>query len=217
MPVHREPLLIETLVDDGLGRLKLAISQVIRANDALPHWLNDLERLYLHGFSIGFGIGIIWIFISYVSSWRYRHIATSQKAEVVEQSDESSSAAGHATSSQPLDNNAATTTQAKPQFERMFGTKWKGFFSKNHNQVHERTGRVSSPGYQTPFTVRSSKQDFSGLAKTAPICYDTLQRNGMLNQDGTPTKKYTSDLSKRSSLAGGEVVGEFHYDSPIKT
>lgn len=217
MPVHREPLLIETLVDDGLGRLKSAISQVIRANDALPHWLNDLERLYLHGFSIGFGIGIIWIFISYVSSWGYRRIATSQKAKVVGKTDDSSSAAGHVTSSQPFDNNATSTTQEKTALERIFGNKWKVSSSKNHHQVHERTGRVSSPGYQTPFTVRSSKQDFSGLAKTAPICYDTLQRNGMLNQDGTPTKKYTSDLSKRSSLAGGEVVGDFHYDSPIKT
>lgn len=55
----------------------------------------------------------------------------------------------------------------------------------------DRTGRISTPGYQTPFSKSSHAQIFSSLAKVAPVSYDALQETGMLAPDGTPTKKWS--------------------------
>jgi hypothetical protein len=60
--------------------------------------------------------------------------------------------------------------------------------------IQSRTGDPTLPGYQTPFTTKPFSTrplhpgNFSGLAKDAPVAYQTLQGNGMLNADGTPNK-----------------------------
>jgi hypothetical protein len=74
-----------------------------------------------------------------------------------------------------------------------------------------RTGHPAEAGYQTPFaakpTVTGPKafstrplqpSNFSGLAVDAPVAYQTLQGNGMLNADGTPNKwsNPTGDFAK---------------------
>ena len=75
--------------------------------------------------------------------------------------------------------------------------------------VNERTRRLFTPGYQTPF---NSKRNFSCLAQTASVSYATLQRNGVLSPDGTPTKKYSPDSRK----ANGQEISQV-YDSPTRT
>ncbi|KAF2471447.1 uncharacterized protein BDR25DRAFT_314016 [Lindgomyces ingoldianus] len=52
-----------------------------------------------------------------------------------------------------------------------------------------RTGRLSTPGYQTPVPTAFLKRDFSSMARLAPEGYKTLQQYGMLDENGTPTKK----------------------------
>jgi hypothetical protein len=61
--------------------------------------------------------------------------------------------------------------------------------------IQSRTGDPTLPGYQTPFTAKKpfstrplQPSNFSGLANDAPVAYQTLQGNGMLNADGTPNK-----------------------------
>jgi hypothetical protein len=38
--------------------------------------------------------------------------------------------------------------------------------------------------------LRSSSRNFSSLAKHAPVCYKTLRVTGMLDEDGSPTKRW---------------------------
>jgi hypothetical protein len=56
-----------------------------------------------------------------------------------------------------------------------------------------RTGRVTTPGYQTPFAIKLQKQDFSLLVREAPESFRTLQKAGMFDENGTPTKKLLED------------------------
>jgi hypothetical protein len=73
--------------------------------------------------------------------------------------------------------------------------------------LDNRTGRLSTSGYQIPFITQ---RNFSGLTKSAPVSYDTLQRNGMLNLDGTPTRKYSPGSREDNRMSPV-------YDSPTRT
>ncbi|KAF2793602.1 hypothetical protein K505DRAFT_417687 [Melanomma pulvis-pyrius CBS 109.77] len=70
--------------------------------------------------------------------------------------------------------------------------------------TEHRTGRVSTPGYQTPFANTFKTHDFSILARNAPETYATLRGTGMLNKDGTPTKKMLANEKFPWDMAGAE-------------
>lgn len=77
------------------------------------------------------------------------------------------------------------------------------------DNIGDRTGRVSTPGYQTPFVDNLNRRNFSDLAKTAPVSYDTLQRNGFLDTAGTPARKYSSAAhNKRRSSYDEELYSQ---------
>jgi hypothetical protein len=59
--------------------------------------------------------------------------------------------------------------------------------------TENKTGLVTTPGYQTRFVVKLHKQDFSILEREAPESYRTLQKAGMFDENGTPTKKLLED------------------------
>ncbi|KAF2243274.1 hypothetical protein BU26DRAFT_114831 [Trematosphaeria pertusa] len=76
--------------------------------------------------------------------------------------------------------------------------------------VHQhRTGRVSTPGYQTPFADAFANRDFSVLQKYAPETYAVLQEKGLLNKDGTPTKK----LQENKKFHWGKVKDENEHEA----
>ncbi|KAF2878278.1 hypothetical protein BDV95DRAFT_589237 [Massariosphaeria phaeospora] len=84
-------------------------------------------------------------------------------------------------------------------------------FAKDGN----RTGRVSTPDYQTPYAGTATSgylDDYSQLKLKAPLSFETLQKSGMLNADGTPTKKMMESRNKRISTAAS---GLSSYESPI--
>ncbi|KAH6642741.1 hypothetical protein C7974DRAFT_372623 [Boeremia exigua] len=66
----------------------------------------------------------------------------------------------------------------------------------------------STPGPQTP-----SNRTFSHLAHTAPASYHTLQRNGVLNADGTPSKKFALGKHKEHEKTETQAV----YESPTES
>lgn len=76
------------------------------------------------------------------------------------------------------------------------------------------TGRQSSPGYQTPFHDRTQHRStisndntgirrFPHLEHEAPVSWNTLRKGGMLDSEGTPTKKWRdSRLGRRDGEVG---------------
>lgn len=79
-----------------------------------------------------------------------------------------------------------------------------------------RTGCPSTPGYQTLIvkenTTTSITPDYSELARLAPTHYETLQRMGLLDAQGTPTKKMLEReqerVRDRDARDGRGVIGE---------
>ena len=59
--------------------------------------------------------------------------------------------------------------------------------------TENKTGRVTTPVYQTSFVIKLHKQDFSILEREAPESFRTLQKAGMFDENGTPTKKLLED------------------------
>ena len=68
--------------------------------------------------------------------------------------------------------------------------------------------RISSSGSHTPFASAFSRHDFSMLERDAPETYATLRNTGMLNQDGTPTKKLLARENLPWNLVEGVKVDE---------
>ncbi|KAF2016468.1 hypothetical protein BU24DRAFT_422813 [Aaosphaeria arxii CBS 175.79] len=65
-----------------------------------------------------------------------------------------------------------------------------------------RTGRPSSPGYQTPYSkagfaaASTSSARFASLARTRPDEFVRLQREGMIDDRGEPTAKWNEHLER---------------------
>lgn len=83
-----------------------------------------------------------------------------------------------------------------------------------------RTGLQSSPGYQTPshdktqLSTTSDNTDvhkFLHLEKEAPVSWNTLRKIGMLDSEGTPTKKWKASRLRRTvrrSVYGVEMSSD---------
>ena len=210
MPVYREPLWIKTLVNDSFLRLQTNVALLTSGNDTFPHWLHDLQRHYLYGFSVTFGIGIILTALSYLSSWRHRRIAASQTVQAqLEPSSTSFQASSSSSSLQQISHGNTTPLTPPPHGPMSTGSR----VSPPKVDKYLNSCTVSTSEHRTPFVRDPSQRNFSGLAKTAPVSYDTLQRNGMLNLDGTPTKKCSPGSSK--SALGSNREDHF-YDGPTE-
>lgn len=74
-----------------------------------------------------------------------------------------------------------------------------------------RTGRISTPGFQTPFSKQMptgllGRNHYAELRTTAPENFATLQQIGLLDEDGTPTKKMLQDQRYRRFLSSPDVA-----------
>jgi hypothetical protein len=206
---YGEPLWLLSL--DCLASLlvgfKLGFFKLVSVYDAFLHWLGDSQNQTTVPFLATAVVSFVWYGISMVCSCRARssarqttHLATSEQTSL----------------ETPQPNVLITTPSVdtpdmhRPTaaYGRLVAINSRTSPNNNAYDLDERTGRVSSPEYQTPFVANSIMHNFSGLAKTAPISYDTLIRNGILNSDGTPTKKYSPDTLKHKELSPslGEVL-----------
>lgn len=211
------------MIDDCLRQIRETLDHLIDSNEMLANLLNHPHRQRLSVLTIMIWIGTIWMAYSNIASWRALRNEAAQMASQPAVQKHISSA--HASSScQPTANTGSpqeTPVQRKP-FPPLKGNVTNGSSSATGNRasfgfgvgkhVDGRTDRVSTPGYQTPLANMPSRRNFSGLLETAPLSYDTLQRNGLLDAEGTPTKKYSPN-----SLAQDEEEYVQVYDSPTKS
>jgi hypothetical protein len=83
-----------------------------------------------------------------------------------------------------------------------------------------RTGRPSAPGYQTPFikgpAFAHGSSDYSNLKHDAPTAFRELVHRGLLNEDGSPTRK-TLDSERKKRRMSEIKVGEAKVERRLFT
>ncbi|KAJ4341332.1 hypothetical protein N0V95_007243 [Ascochyta clinopodiicola] len=220
MPVHREPSWIETIVDEGLYQLQAHIDRLTSINDMTTKWKHRVLHQPTSVFFTIIGVSILWILLSQLSSWRYQCVVET----LVPRESSGLTSPGSSTillrvdkkNTLPTNENVVHRVLNPPTY-RSAGIEMNVSRLRNDYPIVECTGRVPTPGNQTPFFASPNKQNFSALAETAPISYDTLQRNGILARDGTPTKKYSPGLVKGKKLALGDEEAVDPYDTLTRT
>lgn len=229
LPVYRETVWLEELTNQGCIWAQCKVMEVTSKIETLMHWLDDSHFDCVITFTVLIGISLGWILCSFISSWKTHRSAATQGiiTEPSEAYVEAPAFAPSLTSQStisittpppktPIKHEHATTTHA----DKTPPNDSPSNIGKHHpfgigKRINDRTGRISTPGYQTPFLNGSSSRNFSYLRKNAPLSYDMLQRNGFLDEEGTPTKKYRSTVRREAAQAGDEV--ESVYDSPTKS
>lgn len=177
MLVYRQLLWIETVVDDGLLLLGAEVPRIVGTENTLLNWLNHLHLHPASFFLILIGVSVIWMAVSYYSSWKQQRTAASSMIRAINDT----ARASHQTTLH-LDGSNSNISST---------------------QVCTDLGHFSTAKRQTSVVTSSGGRNFSGLARIAPVSYNTLQRNGMLYPDGTPTKNYSPGSKKRSGLTLG--------------
>ena len=206
---------LELVIDDGrpwvqsgLDQLPVSIIQLVSTNEALAALYHYLCQQPVSMFLYAIGASIFWIISSHLSSWKVRRARIVQRltqqgpTHHVPAPPSSTRQANDPKISNPLE----TPVRHGATPNSVDADSSPSAIGKN---VNDRTGRLSTPGYQTPF---NPKRNFSGFVQTASVSYDTLQRNGVLSPDGTPTKKYSPDSRK----GNGQEISQV-YDSPTRT
>ncbi|KAF9701291.1 hypothetical protein EKO04_000202 [Ascochyta lentis] len=220
MPTYRKPLWIETVVHDGLCQSQAHVDWLIGNSDMLTQWQHHLHRQPASIFFIVISMSVLWIFVSYLSSWKHQRVVQTPAPQ-----GPSALTSPPPSSSPPQASNKNVTppneSPVRPVMiataPRLAGTSSNVPSLQSDHHLAKRTGLVSTPGYQTPLVTNPGKLNFSGLSKAAPVSYDTLQRNGILNQDGTPTKKYSHGLGKGQKISLDDEEAVYPYDSPTRT
>ena len=205
------------------------LAKFISSNEMFAHWLNHPYRQPISLFSIFIGLSIIWTIKSYFSSWRERCAAAARTTSKLAPQ-EAANPNSRASQSAPQTVDCKTMSPPETPVRHEVTPFFAGSDSNDSpstigvhvpfgigKHVDGRTGRVSTPEYQTPFIDNSDQRNFSALAKTAPSSYNTLQQNCILNEDGTPTKKYGPDSRKGDNRALGSRKTSSVYDSPTRT
>lgn len=215
MSILRKPVKLELVIDDGrpwvqsgLDQLPVSIIQLVSTNEALVALYHYLCQQPVSMFLYAIGASIFWIISSHLSSWKVRRARIVQRLAEEEPT--------HHIPAPPSSTRQANDPKIPNPLETpvRHGATPNGVDADNPTSgigknVNDRTGRFSTPGYQTPF---NPKRNFSGLTQTASVSYNTLQRNGVLNPDGMPTRKYSPDSRK----GNGQEISQV-YDSPTRT
>jgi hypothetical protein len=227
MPVYREPTSLEIMIHNLLGQtqesFEQCINSVINSNDTLAYWWNHPHRRPIFVLSIVLEAITICLVISSIAT---RKMLRAQAAQLVSQP----ASQGMKTHTQAPLRKSTRSTESPPEtpvprkpthtndFEPS-GTPSMGthLLFNIGKKVDSRTGRVSTPGSQPPFVDRTGRRNFSGLSKTAPVSYCTLQRNGLLDAEGTPTEKFSPATSKGGSDTPVEEEYVRVYDSPTRS
>ena len=215
MSTLREHVKLELVIDNGrpwvhsgLDQLPANVIQLVSANEALTALHHYLSQQSVSIFSYAVGAGILWIISLHLSSRKARRarivkcLAEQEPTHHIPAPPSSTRQANdpkiHNLPETPVRHGATPNSIGADSSPSAIG-----------RNVNDRTGRLSTPEYQTPF---NPKRNFSGLAQTASVSYATLQRNGVLSPDGTPTKKYSPDSRK----GNGQEISQV-YDSPTRT
>ncbi|KAF1926778.1 uncharacterized protein M421DRAFT_93687 [Didymella exigua CBS 183.55] len=222
MPVDREPTSLEIMTNDDIRQIQETFDHLVNSNDLLLRSWTHPDHQALCWITVVFCIIATWLVYSHIVTWREFKAQATQMASLQKKVNNDT----HAASSHQTIGNAHSPPKTPVQPRSMPSASDTGkdnslLITGNHvpfgvgKIIDGRTGRVSTPGYQTPFVDNSDQYNFSGLAKTAPVSFDTLQRNGLLDTEGTPTRKYSVAANERSSATSHEEEYVLGY-SPAK-
>ena len=204
MPRFREPLWIEYIIDDCLNCTAKHLGRPLRGT-LLAYWLLDAESQvskHLVTTALAILIGLAWSIFQAHSVRKASRITpllpTGAKANVAEQAQSVNVRSAptilqpdHAVRT-PLHAGNSMVHSLAPADRVPTHANLDGSLSSLARPLGsaDSTGRISTPRYQTPFGIPTHSRNYSSLARTAPVSYETLQDTGMLNWDGTPTKKW---------------------------
>lgn len=225
MPMHREPTSFEILTHDFLRQVQEYSEQLLNStlgpNETLEYWWNHPHRRPMCLLSIIFAIITIWLIISSIATRRalQAHVASQEDITTDTKTNAQSPTTRKSTvntgltpeisrrlrETQALDKNGKGSPSSAIGTHVLFGI---------DKTVDGRTGRVSTPKYQTLYANNAEQRSFSGLAIYAPANYFTLQQNGVLDAAGTPTRKFSALLSKKFHAVTDEEGYVQVFDSP---
>lgn len=196
LPVYRQPTWIETFIADSIEHFQPEFGQLSNTNRLLSHCLKLPAYNYITTFTCIIGVSIFWIVYLYFSSWKTERAAAVQKAlQGFPKATATLSPSGRAidagnkddpTPEIPVHPHSSTHRNMSNSSPSTIGDHFPFGIGESSNG---RTGRVSTPGYQTPFVSSSGQRCYSHLKGIAPVTYATLRQDGVLEEDGTPTRK----------------------------
>jgi hypothetical protein len=227
MPVHREPLQIELIIDNFFNKLASRFYNTFQGT-ALEYWLLDRDGSVYTFFIL---VALIWII---AFAWNIRstkrvapqkdifYRATEKVAKPTPRSP-SSSRVPRFNTTPPFAKEESTTSSTSSSEQDYATATTSPFMKKLAPLGHRPTNanlkpRGSTTAYQTlsPFSKEEQAQHqarhFSQLAQEAPVSFDTLQENGVLNKHGSPTKKWRSLEEKKEQ----EVVARWRTDGSMR-
>lgn len=192
MPIYREPTLIETTIDDFVRQIQANIDYLVSSNERLGCWWKSLHRPSLCCIALVLGIIFLWIAHSKFASWGTTRAHQAQMKSLQNKRHGGTPTASSRQTMHDVNSEPETPVQ---RYSTGYDSSLSAVDGNAPLSISEnadgRTGRVSTPGYRTPYVNNSDRRNFSGLAKTAPVCYATLLRNNVLDVEGTPTKKFS--------------------------
>ncbi|KAJ4985783.1 hypothetical protein SVAN01_08681 [Stagonosporopsis vannaccii] len=204
MPVYRPPVWLEAIVDNGLHYLRDEVSRLLGDKELLAKWIKHPCRDYMSAFTLAVGASVLWILFSDFQTWKIRIMARKTAREGATKAAAAMKPSPSPSPDPLLKRNATSTADnskhmpsTPPQQNRTaLFRRETPISSPSMTGAHVpsgnggRTGRVFSPGYQTPFVNISqpSQKNFSYLRQKAPVTYATLRQDDVLNKDGTPRR-----------------------------
>jgi len=223
MPVYREPEWLETMIHDFLSQVQELLEQLmhscVRSNELLAYWWEPHHRPAFVLLII-LGMILIWLIMSNIATQRalQAHAASKDNAKTTV-SAPSICKATVSSRSPPETPERRRAAQALNDDEgngspSAIGTHVPFGIGKT---VDGRTGRVSTPGYRTPFAKNAGRHNFAYLAKDTPDSYYTLRQKHMLDAVGTPTKKGMVILGVRDRAATDDDEHVQVFDSPTRS
>lgn len=204
MPKYREPLWLELVVNNFLNSITALFHRSFR-NTPLEYWLLHPEGQIGTLFMTVILVALVWmIWLEYSTQRAKARTATSvpthiHHTSIVHKHTHIHNRAYRASSASDFWNVELNETPL---------LRYLGSSSPSHRPTTRPFGTptpsnrtLTSSELETPRGLRPShSQNYSSLAKEAPVSYDTLQETGMLSSDGSPTRKWV--LTKRMIAAG---------------
>lgn len=223
LPVHREPTLLEFQIRDFLKQAQRCVQRVFKSifgsNETFAYWWDHPHRRPVFVLSIILGVITIWLTISHIATRR------ALKAHAASQEDIKTNVQAPSTHKSTANTRSPPETPQRRRASQAFPDKEMGMSPSaigtrvsfgDNKTVNGRTGRVSTPD-QTPFVNNTGRRNFSALAKTAPVSYNTLQQHGLLDAVGTPTRNFSQSVNMESGAANDDEEYMQVFDSPTRS
>ncbi|KAF1844908.1 uncharacterized protein K460DRAFT_405186 [Cucurbitaria berberidis CBS 394.84] len=216
MPRYRQPVWLDVIINNFLNSVTGYLTRLLR-DTPLEYWLLDSQGQFGTLFVSVILVALIWLISLEYSAQAENPVASSVSTEATHDNVHGPGEIQEqpAPVTLPSDDIARTPSPVRASIMRSFARpdhrptnahlEISPFRTARPLGDPDRTGRITTPGYQTPFGKPTHSQDFSSLAEKAPVSYKTLKENGMLHPDGTPTKKWT--VSRRMTDSRG-IRGE---------